>query len=108
MFAYLICIQDQGLQARLPIAPVGHRKEYLLKLGTGRTPFRVEQIHRVIDASELSAVALRQEDIEVIRTSDGSDRVMTVWLGDRIASVACDLNLTEAEADAKPEREALQ
>jgi hypothetical protein len=63
----------------------------------------------VIDASELSAVALRQEDIEVLHTSDESDRVMTVWLGDRIATnLACDLTLTEAEADAKPEREALQ
>ena len=30
------------------------RKEYLLKLGTGRASFRVEEIHRVIDASDLA------------------------------------------------------
>jgi bifunctional enzyme CysN/CysC len=39
--------------------PLAMRKEYLLKLGSARVPFRVEQIHRVIDASELSASETR-------------------------------------------------
>lgn len=35
-----------------PLAP---HKDYTFKLGTGRVPARVEQIHRVLDASELTA-----------------------------------------------------
>jgi len=35
--------------------PLTRGKEYILKLGSGRAPFRLEQIHRVIDASDLSA-----------------------------------------------------
>jgi bifunctional enzyme CysN/CysC len=36
-------------------SPLVTRKEYVLKLGTARAPFRVERIHRVIDASDLSS-----------------------------------------------------
>ncbi len=35
--------------------PLTTRKEYVLKLGTGKVRFRVEQIHRVIDGADLSA-----------------------------------------------------
>jgi bifunctional enzyme CysN/CysC len=34
--------------------PLVPEKEYVLKLGTGRAPFRIERIHRVLDASNLS------------------------------------------------------
>jgi bifunctional enzyme CysN/CysC len=37
-------------------APLVPRKEYLLKLGTARVPMRVEQIHRLIDATDLATV----------------------------------------------------
>jgi bifunctional enzyme CysN/CysC len=36
---------------KYPLVP---GKEYVLKLGTGRAPFRVQQIHRVLDASSLT------------------------------------------------------
>lgn len=35
--------------------PLSQQKEYVLKLGTARVPFHLEHVHRVIDASELSA-----------------------------------------------------
>ncbi len=35
--------------------PLLRRKDYLLRLGTARVPMRVEQIHRVLDASTLAA-----------------------------------------------------
>jgi hypothetical protein len=38
----------------------------------------------------------------VIRTSGGSDGVLTVWLGDRLTTdLACDLLLTEREAETE-------
>jgi bifunctional enzyme CysN/CysC len=45
-------------------SPLVMRKEYLLKLGTGRVPFRLEQIHRVIDASELSISEARATQVQ--------------------------------------------
>jgi bifunctional enzyme CysN/CysC len=73
-----------------------NRLEHLRRLG--------EVANILLDAGLIviaTAVALTQDDIDVIRTSGGSDRVMTVWLGDRITTnLACDLALTEAEADA--------
>jgi len=36
-------------------SPLSMDKDYLLKLGTAKVRFRIEQIHRVIDGSELSA-----------------------------------------------------
>ncbi len=35
--------------------PMVRRKDYLLKLGSARVPARLEQVHRVVDASDLSA-----------------------------------------------------
>jgi len=40
--------------------PLTTNKEYLFKLGTARVPMRLEAVHRVMDAAELSAVE-RQE-----------------------------------------------
>jgi len=37
--------------------PMVRRKDYLLKLGSARVPVRLEQVHRVVDASDLSATA---------------------------------------------------
>jgi bifunctional enzyme CysN/CysC len=45
-------------------APLLTKKEYMLKLGTARVPFRVEQIHRVIDAAELSAAGAEPSRVE--------------------------------------------
>jgi bifunctional enzyme CysN/CysC len=36
--------------------PLALRKDYLLKLGTAKVPMRLEQVHRVIDASTLAEV----------------------------------------------------
>jgi bifunctional enzyme CysN/CysC len=36
--------------------PLVERKDYLLKLGTAKVPARIEQVHRVIDASDLRPV----------------------------------------------------
>jgi bifunctional enzyme CysN/CysC len=72
-----------------------NRLEHLRRLG--------EVANILLDAGLIviaTAVALTQEDIEVIRTSGGSDRVMTVWLGDRITTdLSCDVALTELEAE---------
>jgi bifunctional enzyme CysN/CysC len=72
-----------------------NRLEHLRRLG--------EVANILLDAGLIviaTAVGLTQEDIEVIRTSGGSDRVITVWLGDRpTTDLACDLALTEREAE---------
>jgi bifunctional enzyme CysN/CysC len=78
-----------------------NRLEHLRRLG--------EVANILLDAGLIviaTAVALSQKDIEVIRTSGGSDRVMTVWLGDQLTTdLSCELALTlqEAETDG-PER----
>jgi bifunctional enzyme CysN/CysC len=73
-----------------------NRLEHLRRLG--------EVANILLDAGLIviaTAVALTQEDIEVIRTSGGSDRVVPVWLGDRMTTdLACDLVLTPQEAEA--------
>ncbi len=73
-----------------------NRLEHLRRLG--------EVANILLDAGLIviaTAVALTADDIDVIRTSGGADRVMTVWLGDRITTdVPCDLALTEQEAEA--------
>jgi bifunctional enzyme CysN/CysC len=73
-----------------------NRLEHLRRLG--------EVANILLDAGLIviaTAVALTQEDIEVIRTSGGADRVLTVWLGDRITTdLACDLVLTRQDAEA--------
>lgn len=40
-------------------SPLVKKKDYLLKIGSARVPMRVEEIHRVMDASDLSAKADR-------------------------------------------------
>ena len=73
-----------------------NRLEHLRRLG--------EVANILLDAGLIvigTAAALTQEDIEVIRTSVGSDRVLAVWLSDRMTTdLACDLALTEQEAEA--------
>jgi bifunctional enzyme CysN/CysC len=73
-----------------------NRLEHLRRLG--------EVANILLDAGLIviaTAVELTQEDIEVIRTSGGSDRVLAVWLGDRMTTdLSCDLVLTQQEADA--------
>jgi bifunctional enzyme CysN/CysC len=73
-----------------------NRLEHLRRLG--------EVANILLDAGLIviaTAVGLTQEDIEVIRTSGGSDRVIAVWLGDRMATdLSCDLVLTRQEAEA--------
>ena len=72
----------------------GNRLEHLRRLG--------EVANILLDAGLIviaTAAALTQEDLEVIRTSGGSDRVLTVWLGDRMTTdLACDLLVTRARS----------
>ena len=72
-----------------------NRLEHLRRLG--------EVANILLDAGLIviaTAAALSQEDIEVIRTSGGSDRVMTVWLGDKLTTdLSCDLALAPQEAE---------
>jgi bifunctional enzyme CysN/CysC len=73
-----------------------NRLEHLRRLG--------EVANILLDAGMIviaTAVALTQEDVEVIRTSGGSDRVVAVWIGDRISTdLSCDLLMTRQEAEA--------
>jgi bifunctional enzyme CysN/CysC len=59
--------------------PLSQHKEYVLKLGTARVPLHVEKIHRVIDASELSA----SEDRTSVERHEVAD--CTLRLGKPIA-----------------------
>lgn len=45
----------------LGLQPLVRRREYLLKLGSARVPVRIEAIHRVVDASDLSVEESRDE-----------------------------------------------
>jgi bifunctional enzyme CysN/CysC len=71
-----------------------NRLEHLRRLG--------EVANILLDAGLIviaTAEGLTTEDMEVIRTSGGCDRVMTVWLGDRTTDLSCDLVLTQQEAE---------
>jgi len=74
----------------------GNRLEHLRRLG--------EVANILLDAGLIviaTAADLTQEDLEVIRTSGGSDRVIAVWLGDRLTpDLSCDLVITRQEAEA--------
>ena len=59
--------------------PMVKKRDYLLKLGTARVPCRLEQVHRVVDASNLSA-------------SEAKDRI------DRHDVAECTLKLNRAIA----------
>ena len=76
-----------------------NRLEHLRRLG--------EVANILLDAGLIviaTAVELTQEDIEVIRTSGGTDRVIAVWLGDRMTTdLSCDLVLTPQEAEGMQE-----
>ena len=41
--------------------PLVKKKEYVLKLGTARIPMRIDEIHRVVDASDLSSSDRKQQ-----------------------------------------------
>jgi bifunctional enzyme CysN/CysC len=73
-----------------------NRLEHLRRLG--------EVANILLDAGLIviaTAVALTQDDIDVIRTSGGADRVLTVWLGDRVTTnLSCDAVLTDQESEA--------
>jgi bifunctional enzyme CysN/CysC len=75
----------------------GNRLEHLRRLG--------EVANILLDAGMIviaTAAALTKEDVDVIRTSGGSDGVLTVWLGDQLTTdLACDLLLTEREAETE-------
>jgi len=74
-----------------------NRLEHLRRLG--------EVANILLDAGMIviaTAVALTQEDLEVVRTAGGADRVLAVWVGDRITTdISCDLALTEPDAEAE-------
>jgi bifunctional enzyme CysN/CysC len=95
-FVYFLGIGNvlYGVDADIERTDV-NRLEHLRRLG--------EVANILLDAGLIvivTAAALTQDEIEVIRTSVGSERVMTVWLGDRITTdLSCDLALTEAEAE---------
>lgn len=67
---------------RRPLVP---RKDYLLKLGSARATMRVEEIHRVVDASTLEGVAGRRqvERHEVAECTLTLDRAIAFDLPDR-------------------------
>jgi len=111
-----------GYAEKVPGACPKCRSEHIYFLGIGNVLYgvdadigrtdanRLEHLRRLGEVANIlldagliviaTAVALTQEDIEVIRTSGGSDRVITVWLGDPITTdLSCDLTLTEAEAE---------
>jgi bifunctional enzyme CysN/CysC len=73
-----------------------NRLEHLRRLG--------EVANILLDAGLIviaTAVSLTQEDLEVIRTSGGADRVISVWLGDRLTTdLSCDLVVSRQEAEA--------
>ena len=73
----------------------GNRPEHLRRLG--------EVSNILLDAGLIviaTAAELTQEDVEVIRTAGGADRVIAVWLGDRMTTdLACDLVIASSEAE---------
>jgi hypothetical protein len=45
------------------------------------------------------SLALTQDDLEIIRTAVGPDRIETVWVGDHVTTdVACDLVISPDES----------
>jgi bifunctional enzyme CysN/CysC len=66
----------------------GHRAEHLRRLG--------EVTNILLDAGLIviaTAIALTQEELELVGTTVGRDRLMSVWLGAPSMDVACDLVL---------------
>jgi bifunctional enzyme CysN/CysC len=72
------------------------RPEHLRRLG--------EVTNLLLDAGLVviaTAVSLTDADVEVLRTAIGADRVLTAWLGDGGAEVACDEACPESEPVAE-------
>ncbi len=80
---------------------VEHRMEHLRRLG--------EIANILLDAGALlivTAQALTQEDLEVIKTTVDPERIEVVWVGDPVTTdIACDLVLGVEEGEAEgPDR----
>ena len=73
------------------------RPEHLRRLG--------EVANILLDAGMIviaAAASLTEEDVEVVRTSVGRDRVSTVWVGDRVATdLSPDLVVSEGEPEER-------
>jgi bifunctional enzyme CysN/CysC len=70
--------------------PMVKRKEYLLKLGTARVTARIEEIHRVMDASTLGATEQRNaiQRHDVAECTLKLDRALACDLADEIAATS--------------------
>jgi bifunctional enzyme CysN/CysC len=73
---------------------------------------RMEHLRRLGEVSNIlldtgliviaTAVELTKDDLELVRTSVGPDRVWTTWVGDTVTTdIACDLVLSPSEADTE-------
>jgi len=71
-------------------SPLVKHKDYLLKLGSARVPVRVEEIHRVLDASTLDAdeKKARVDRHEVAELTLKASRALAFDLADRIATTS--------------------
>jgi bifunctional enzyme CysN/CysC len=68
-------------------SPLVDKKDYVLKLGSARVPVRVEQVHRVVDASDLSSDERRSrvERHEVAECTLRCNRAIAFDLHDELA-----------------------
>ncbi|MEO8200432.1 MAG: GTP-binding protein [Gemmatimonadota bacterium] len=66
------------------------KKDYLLKLGTARVPMRLEEVHRVIDASDLSTKDQKQriDRNDVAECTIKLNRAIAFDLADEIAATS--------------------
>jgi bifunctional enzyme CysN/CysC len=66
------------------------KKDYLLKLGTARVPMRLEEVHRVIDASDLSTKDAKQriDRNDVAECTIKLNRAIAFDLADEIAATS--------------------
>jgi bifunctional enzyme CysN/CysC len=74
-----------------------NRMEHLRRLG--------EVSNILLDAGLIviaTAIELTRDDLELLRTSVGPDRVWTAWVGDAVTTdITCDLLLSPAEVDTE-------
>jgi bifunctional enzyme CysN/CysC len=70
--------------------PLVTKKDYLLKLGTVRVPMRLEEVHRVIDASDLSTKDQKQriDRNDVAECTIKLNRAIAFDLADEIAATS--------------------
>ncbi len=89
--------QRPQLSSRLKVSlfwlgrnPLVKTREYLLKIGTARASMRVEEIHRVIDASDLSATEAREtvERHEVAECTLACTRAIAFDTADAVAATS--------------------